>query len=64
MLEDTLNKAEQFWCELKSYQKAINELRLRVEGIQPALGEPTVIGQQRNTLRVCCVLISLEFYSF
>uniref|UniRef100_A0AAF5PYW1 GAR domain-containing protein n=2 Tax=Wuchereria bancrofti TaxID=6293 RepID=A0AAF5PYW1_WUCBA len=50
VLEDTLAKAEQFWYELKSHQKAINELRLRIEGIQPALGEPTTIDQQRNIL--------------
>uniref|UniRef100_A0A0R3RSE7 GAR domain-containing protein n=1 Tax=Elaeophora elaphi TaxID=1147741 RepID=A0A0R3RSE7_9BILA len=50
VLENTLAKAEQFWYELKSYQKTVNELRLRIEGIQPALGEPTVIEQQRNIL--------------
>ncbi|VBB27153.1 unnamed protein product [Acanthocheilonema viteae] len=50
ILEDTLVKAERFCYELKSYQKAINELRLRIEGIQLAFGEPTVIEQQRNIL--------------
>ncbi|EFO27979.2 spectraplakin [Loa loa] len=50
LLEDTLAKAERFWCELNSYQKAINELRLRIEGIQPALGDPTTIEQQQNIL--------------
>ncbi|KAK6106184.1 Spectrin repeat family protein [Brugia pahangi] len=50
VLEDTLAKAEQFWYELKFHQKAINELRLRIERIQPALGEPTTIEQQRNIL--------------
>lgn len=52
VLEDTLAKAERFWYELKSYQKTINELRLRIEGIQSALGEPSVIEQQRNILLV------------
>lgn len=61
VLEDTLAKAERFWYELKSYQKTLNELRLRIEGIQPALGEPATIEQQRNTLLVCRLLVLLKF---
>lgn len=61
VLEDTLAKAERFWYELKSYQKALNELRLRIEGIQPALGEPATIEQQRNALLVCRLLVLLKF---
>lgn len=52
-LDDTLAKAEQFWNELKSCQKVIDETRLRIEEIQPVLGEPTTIEQQRNILQVC-----------
>lgn len=56
VLEDTLVKAERFWSELQSCQKAIDELRVRVEGIQAALGEPTVIEKQRHALMVRSVV--------
>ncbi|MCP9258009.1 hypothetical protein DINM_001173 [Dirofilaria immitis] len=47
-LKDALVKAEGFWYELKSCQETIKELRMRIEGIQPELGEPATIEQQRN----------------
>ncbi|VDK30955.1 unnamed protein product, partial [Gongylonema pulchrum] len=50
VLEDTLVKARRFWFELQSCQKAIEELRMRIEGIQAAFGEPVVIEQQRHAL--------------
>lgn len=60
VLEETLVKAERFWAELQICQKAVEELRLRIEGIQPANGQPTVIEEQRNALMV---LHQNSFYS-
>lgn len=52
ILEDTLAKAERFWAELLRCQEAVEKFRLRIEGIQPATGQPTVIQQQQSVLVV------------
>ncbi|VDN02146.1 unnamed protein product [Thelazia callipaeda] len=62
ILKDTLVKAEQFWLELQSCQKAIEELHLRIDKIQPVLGEPKAIEEQRNNL-MFLLLIALLFYA-
>ncbi|KHN76670.1 Dystonin [Toxocara canis] len=52
VLEETLKKAERFWTELERCQKAVDELRSKIDGIQPATGQPSLIEQQRSALMV------------
>ncbi|VDK41941.1 unnamed protein product [Anisakis simplex] len=50
-LGDTLKKAERFWAELENCQKALEELRARIDDIQPAIGQLELIEEQKTQLR-------------
>uniref|UniRef100_A0A915B3J8 Microtubule-actin cross-linking factor 1 n=1 Tax=Parascaris univalens TaxID=6257 RepID=A0A915B3J8_PARUN len=50
ILEETYKKAERFCMELQRCQKALDELRSKIDDIQPATGQPSLIEQQRTTL--------------
>ncbi|CAJ0916087.1 unnamed protein product, partial [Mesorhabditis belari] len=47
-LQDALAKANLFWNELDNCQKAIDDLKARLETIEPAIGQPEKIREQQN----------------
>ncbi|WKX89695.1 hypothetical protein Q1695_008943 [Nippostrongylus brasiliensis] len=46
-LESTLAKAQRFWNELDECQRAIDDLRMRLESVQPAAGQPEELQRQQ-----------------
>ncbi|CAB3407856.1 unnamed protein product [Caenorhabditis bovis] len=50
VLEDVLKKAKFFWNELDSCQKAVDDLRTRLDLVEPATGQPQQIAAQQEVL--------------
>ncbi|CAJ0569386.1 unnamed protein product, partial [Mesorhabditis spiculigera] len=49
-LNDALAKAHQFWAELDDCQKAIDDLKARLETLEPAIGQPERLREQQQGL--------------
>uniref|UniRef100_A0A8R1E2J6 GAR domain-containing protein n=1 Tax=Caenorhabditis japonica TaxID=281687 RepID=A0A8R1E2J6_CAEJA len=50
VLEDVLDKAKHFWNELDSCQKAVDDLRNRLELVEPATGHPEQLADQQQLM--------------
>ncbi|KHJ97611.1 spectrin repeat-containing domain protein [Oesophagostomum dentatum] len=50
-LESILEKARHFWNELDECQRAIDDLRLRLESVEPAAGQPEQLQQQQAEMQ-------------
>ncbi|CAL2036367.1 unnamed protein product [Caenorhabditis brenneri] len=50
VLEDVLEKAKNFWSELDSCQKAVDDLRNRLELVEPATGHPEQLADQQEIM--------------
>lgn len=50
VLEDVLEKAKNFWNELDSCQKAVDDLRNRLELVEPATGHPEQLADQQQMM--------------
>ncbi|NP_001335519.1 Spectrin beta chain [Caenorhabditis elegans] len=50
LLEDVLDKAKHFWSELDSCQKAVDDLRNRLELVEPATGHPEQLADQQEIM--------------
>uniref|UniRef100_A0A1I7TIM4 GAR domain-containing protein n=1 Tax=Caenorhabditis tropicalis TaxID=1561998 RepID=A0A1I7TIM4_9PELO len=50
VLEDVLEKAKHFWSELDSCQKAVDDLRNRLELVEPATGHPEQLADQQEIM--------------
>ncbi|PIC54076.1 hypothetical protein B9Z55_003484 [Caenorhabditis nigoni] len=50
VLEDVLEKAKHFWSELDSCQKAVDDLRNRLELVEPATGHPEQLADQQEII--------------
>lgn len=49
-LSDVLGKAKGFWNDLDDCQRAVDDLRYRLEAVEPARGEPQQLQLQQATL--------------
>ncbi|CAI2296036.1 unnamed protein product [Caenorhabditis sp. 36 PRJEB53466] len=50
VLEDVLEKAKHFWSELDTCQKAVDDLRTRLELVEPATGHPEQLADQQQMM--------------
>ncbi|CAI5438399.1 unnamed protein product [Caenorhabditis angaria] len=50
LLEDVLGKSKKFWNELDACQKAVDDLRTRLELIEPATGSPEQLADQQDLM--------------
>ncbi|VDO70038.1 unnamed protein product [Heligmosomoides polygyrus] len=50
-LESTLAKAKRFWSELDECQRAIDDLRVRLDSVEPAAGQPEVLQRQQAEMQ-------------
>ncbi|KAK6730474.1 hypothetical protein RB195_007126 [Necator americanus] len=50
-LESILSKAKHFWSELDECQRAIDDIRVRLESVEPAAGQPDQLQRQQAEMQ-------------
>ncbi|GMT26946.1 hypothetical protein PFISCL1PPCAC_18243, partial [Pristionchus fissidentatus] len=57
LLSDALGKARRFWGDLDTCERAVDDLKKRLDAIEPCVGQPEVIEAQTRSLDVIAEVV-------